>query len=325
MLKLTYEIRHGIETVILSNDLVRAVILAGKGADLLEFVWKPLQINCLYRSDEPMNVYDNFKLSEKRLLNHSDHLLGGWVDALPHRGSYKNTEIGQDNGGIAATLPWNYEVVKNEKDVISIRLWVDLPVFPMHVEKVYTLYEASSSLFIDETVTNQGDAPMSFTWTQHALFNFLSDATTLEVDSDTVFKAWEHMADPGRPLEAYETNAQEAKLSQGSFDLRHPLKSDRSEFVVYNHLKKGEAALIDNDLQLAVRLNWDILQFPYLRSLYQGSLIGLEPGNDMFSGFEHSLKYGTYKILQSNEQIETSFVLSYIDLHTELSTKGEVK
>jgi galactose mutarotase-like enzyme len=316
MLQLTTEWRHGIETVILSNDLVSAVILAGKGADLLEFIWKPLHINCLYRSDEPMEVYDHLKLSETRLLNHSDHLLGGWVDALPHRGSYKDVELSQDNGGIAATLPWHYEVVKNDKKVISIRLWVDLPVFPMHLEKTFTLYDNSSSLYIDETVTNQGDAPMSFTWTQHALFNFLSDATTLEVDSDIVFKAWEHMADPGGPLEAYETNMREAELSQGMYDLRHPIKSDRSEFVVFNHLGKGEAALMDKDLQLAVRLNWDIVQFPYLRSLYQGSIIGLEPGNDMFSGFEHSLKYGTYKILQANEQTETSFILSFIDLHT---------
>lgn len=316
MLQLTTEWRHGIETVILGNDLVSAVILAGKGADLLEFTWKPLHINCLYRSAEPMEVYDHLKLSETRLLNHSEHLLGGWVDALPHRGSYKDVELGQDNGGIAATLPWHYEVVKNEKEVIRIRLWVDLPVFPMHLEKNFTLYDNSSSLYIDETVTNQGDAPMSFTWTQHALFNFLSDATTLEVDSDIVFKAWEHMADPGRPLEEYETNTREAKLSLGSFDLRHPLGSDQSEFVVFNHLKKGEASLVDNDLQLAVCLNWDLLQFPYLRSLYQGRIIGLEPGNDMFSGFEHSKKYGTYKILQANEQTETSFVLSFIDLHT---------
>jgi len=297
MVNLTYENRHGIETVILSNDFVKAVILAGKGGDLLEFTWKPLKYNCLFRSDVPMDDFDHLNLHEKRLLHHSDHLLGGWVDALPHRGIYQNIELGQDNGGIAATLPWHCETEKNEKEVIRVRLWVDLPVFPMHVEKTFTLYEDSSSLFIEESVTNRGETEMSFTWTQHAIFDYPEDAV-LEIDSDLAFKAWDHMASPGQPLEAYEADMKKAVLSN-------------SEFVVYNHLKKGEASLTNQENQLEVRLNWDINQFPYLRSLYQDGLIGLEPGNDLFSGFKHSLQYHTYTVLKVKEKIETSFVLSY--------------
>ena len=323
------ETRCGIETIIIENALIRAVILAGKGADLLEFIWKPLNINCLYRSDVPMEVYKNLDLKNKRLKNHSDYTLGGWSDVLPHRGEYENIVLEQDNGGIAATIPYKCEILSDTKDFVSIKLSAELPVFPMLVEKIFQISESEpTKLFISENVKNIGNDKMNFTWTQHALFggDFIdadNENTEIITTSNRVFKAWEHMENPNNPLEKFEDEIHNVNLRQGTFDLRKPLPRGCSEyeFVVYNHLQKGEAILLNKKNNLQVKMNWDLNEFPYLRALYQNTgrenVVGLEPSNDLFSGWEHSKNHKTFTTLNKNESICTNFQLEYLEWESE--------
>ena len=41
---------RGLKTVVLENELLRIVILADKGADIYQFVYKPLDVDFLWRS-----------------------------------------------------------------------------------------------------------------------------------------------------------------------------------------------------------------------------------------------------------------------------------
>ena len=317
-------IEHGtiytLQTVALENEHLRAVVLVGKGADLLDFIWKPQNVNALYRSDTPFEAYRDADLSKERLRCHSDRSLGGWMDALPHRGLYKGIELTQETGGLAATVPWSCEVVRDAPDEASVRCSVDLPIFPMHVEKTFTLREGSTVLTVGERVTFNGDEDVRFTWTQHALFGggFVDESTVVDVPSDRLFKAWAHMADPGKPVPGCEDPVSAVALGRGVFDFRRPLPPDYagSEFVVFNHLTDGAAALRSKSRNLTLRFGWELSRFPFLRSLYLsngGCVVGLEPGDDLFSGFEHSLRYGTCTTMHSGETIATSFTLGFFE------------
>ena len=313
----------GLETVALENDLVRALIIAGKGADLLEYVWKPTGANCFHRSNIPFEAYSSRDLKKERLASHTEMGLGGWMTVLPHRARYKDIELTQETGGIGATVPWEYIVVENSDVTVSVKFCTDLPVIPMRIEKVFTLADGSASLTIDETVNFHGDEPVEFTWTEHAMFggDFVDEDTVVCLPSERAFDAWAHMAAPDKPLDSFINPASAFPLKGGAknstlFDLRRPLPTsyNGSEFIVFDKLKEGRAGLHNAKSGLSISLSWDKALFPYMRSLYQSGdsiIIGLEPGDDMFSGFEHSLKRGTYTKLLPGENITTSFCLAY--------------
>jgi hypothetical protein len=326
------EMYQGLERIIIENSRVVATLLPGKGADLLAFIWKATNTNCLYRSDTPIESLAKLDLQKQRLRNHSDYSLGGWMEALPHRGSYQGFVLEQDNGGIAATLPWEYMILKVSKDEAAVKVWVDLPIFPLRIEKIYKLTEREPEvLAIAETVVNIGSEQMDFTWTQHALFGgeFLDGDVKVAVPSNSVFKAWEHIDCPGKALSAYEEAVAAVHLRQGCFDLRRALPKGCGdyEFVVYNSLEAGCAALINEQMGLAVELHFELEHFPYLRALYQhteaGNVIGMEPSDDLFSGWEYSKKHGTYTSLAKGECINTKFSLAYREIIKEDGRKKD--
>lgn len=301
----------GLDAVRLENDRVSALVLPGKGCDLLEFVWKPGRVNCFYKSDTPDDSFRGLDLKANRLRSHSDRSLGGWMDALPHRGRYKDMELTQETGGIAATLPWEYKISGDE-----LNCQVLLPEFPLLVEKTFTLLE--NRLLIREHVTNRGDEPMAFTWTQHALFggDLVDDATRVTVPAACAFDAWAHMADPDRGVEPHCYPIKEARLKHGVADLTRPLPPDypSNEFVVFRGLAEGWAALTNTASHLSITIRWDLGRFPYLRALFQTEgkyIIGLEPGDDSFSDFEYSQRYGTFTAMEPGEIIDTCFSLEY--------------
>jgi hypothetical protein len=315
------EIQFGLEVVTLENEFVRAVVLAGKGADLLEFVWKPLEIDCLLKTDVTLVGFKGMDLHKKRLGSHRDHSLGGWMDVLPHLGEYKDVVISESNGGVATTLPWDCEIIQGN-DSASVRCTVELPLLPLTVDKTFTIRRGGAALEIGERLTMGGDAPARFTWVQHAMFsgNFVNESTIVHLPTDKVFNAWEHMRNPGggEPCDfVYPVDAVYFSRRGRPFDLRRPLPQsyDGWEFVVFPELREGRVSLSNPEANLAVELTWDLKRFPYLRSLYHsgrhGVTVGLEPGDDFFAGFDHSLKYGTYTTMKPGEVSDTWVKLEY--------------
>ncbi len=308
----------GLSTVTLENELIRALIIAGKGAELLELEWKPLGVNCLYRSDVPFEAYSGRNLAENRLKSHTEMSLGGWMTVLPHRAKYKGIELEQGNGGIAATVPWEYAIALKEEKAVSVRFFVNLPLIPMRAEKTFTLRDSSGELIIDESVTFNGDGPILFTWTEHAVFggNFVDENTVISPPSGKAFDAWAHMEAPENELSYFEHSIEAFPFKSGPYTLSCPLPKNYGgmEFVVFRNLSDGRASLYNPKIGLSLTLAWDKHRFPYMRSLYRSDgacVVGLEPGDDMFSGFEHSLKHETYTKMHPGEKISTSFSLKY--------------
>jgi len=320
--KLAIENKYGIDIAHLENELIKVTILIGKGTDILEMIWKPLGIDCLNKSGRTLEQFKDIDLRTNRLKNHGDMSLGGWMDAVPHRGVCNGIELTQDNGGISATLPWAYEVMTDSEFVVKLRCFVDLPMVLMHLEKTFTIRKGSPSLFIEESIINNSKFEAQFTWTQHALFSgdFVDENVSVIVPTKTVFQpnmyAKNHEM-TGTDLTLYEEPVNRVTCNSGKvYDFNKPLPKDAmdSVFVTFNHLKKGEVEMYNKKLDLSVCLNWDLNVFPYLRSLYKSdgsTIVGLEPGNDLFSDFNFSLKHGTFMTMKPGEAIETWMELKF--------------
>src|SRR5438105_3474891 len=99
---------RGLRTVVIENEMLRAVVLAGKGADVYSLVHKPTDTELLFRS--PWGVRDpSLYVPATDAGSWIDFYEGGWQTVFPAGGnqidSYRNAELGQH--GEASLMPWD--------------------------------------------------------------------------------------------------------------------------------------------------------------------------------------------------------------------------
>lgn len=183
-LAITDEFRfRGIDTVILENEVLQAVILPGKGGDILELRDKRADVNLLFEAPH------NWQLPESGFLQAMDtetawmdYYPGGWQDCLPLAGnnpSVHGAEYGMH--GEAALLPWEYEIVRENRRV-KVHLTRDLVRFPFHVERSLSIEQGESTLRVEETVTNEGQVKLPLVWLQHIAFGKPLLSADAEID-----------------------------------------------------------------------------------------------------------------------------------------------
>ncbi|WP_274650255.1 DUF4432 family protein [Paenibacillus humicola] len=307
----------GLDRLVLENGLLQISILAGKGADIYELIYKPLQMDVLLKTGPGLDGFRGRDLAERRLRMYSEIYVGGWQDCLPHRARYGGIEITQDNGGIAATLPWAYEVTSNTEDTVSVRCFVQLPEVPLDVEKTFTLQKGESTLHITQRIRNRGDAAASFTWTQHPAFGgtFLDETVDVEVPEGCIaFHPRQYAAAQGSDPAAFEEPIDRITLHGGApRDIRKVLPRTASDqlFLVLKNAGEPWARLVNRRKGLGVQLRWQLDAFPYIR--YWSSIgpgiytVAVEPSNDAFASLDDSLAHGTYLELQPGGQFETRY------------------
>ncbi len=173
----------GLRTVILENAFLRIVVLADKGSDIVEFRYKPvdmeflLHLPCGLRSPQA----GAGGLSDQAFI---DTYSGGWNEIFPNGGlpsSYKGAQFGQH--GEVSVMPWKYSVIKNSPEQVSLKLWVRPHRTPFFLEKTLTLREGNAVLTIDEQLTNEAGEEMHCMWGQHIAFGnpFLLEGANISV------------------------------------------------------------------------------------------------------------------------------------------------
>ena len=127
----------GLRTVVLENQKLRVTVLVDKGTDIVEFLYKPLDIDFMWRSPMPLHNPQHFVPSSSS--SHGsfyDHYEGGWQEIVPSFGppsSYKGAEYGLH--GESCLLPWDFRVVADRPDCVSVDFWVRLYRSPFYIEK----------------------------------------------------------------------------------------------------------------------------------------------------------------------------------------------
>ena len=301
---------HGIELLVLENEVIAATILSGKGADLYALQYKPLKIDPFLKTKGGLSLFKGRDLRSNRLSWYSELFAGGWMDVLPHRARCGTTEITQERSGIAATLPWRYEILEESQDRASVSFAVELPLVPLAVEKVASVAGGSPAVRFQERVRNIGDAPVSFTWTQHPTFGppFLDEGVEVDLPPCIAFHPREYAMDRSGGIQAFEEPIDKVTVGDDrTRDLRllRPKRENEELFVALTGLDRHTVSLANPALDLAVTLAWDADAFPYLRYWYRNRsgiyTLGLEPSNDCFANLDDSLRHGSYVELGPGE------------------------
>ncbi|MEM7129599.1 MAG: DUF4432 family protein [Chloroflexota bacterium] len=179
----------GMRTLILENDQIRIVIVVDKGTDIVEFRYKPLDLDPLLflpggirnpKQDSPSAYTDE---------PFHDYYSGGWNDILPSGGapsSYKGAIFGQH--GEISLIPWETALLEDTPQRVSVRCWTRSVRTPFFVEKTYTLEVGRATLQIEESVTNEAGEPMPLTWVQHVAFGrpFLDEGAVIDVPAKRI-------------------------------------------------------------------------------------------------------------------------------------------
>lgn len=174
----------GLRTLILENDQVRITVLLDKGTDVVEFRYKPLDLDpLLFLPGGIYNPKDDTPSAPTNEPFH-DYYSGGWNDIVPSAGapsSYKGAVFGQH--GEVSLIPWEHALLEDEPQRVSVRCWTRAVRTPFFLDKTYTLEAGRTTLQIEESVTNEAGEAMPLTWVQHVAFGrpFLNEGAVIDV------------------------------------------------------------------------------------------------------------------------------------------------
>ncbi|HXN21724.1 MAG TPA: DUF4432 family protein [Candidatus Dormibacteraeota bacterium] len=306
----------------LENQFLRIVIAAGKGTDILEFLYKPLDMELLWHSYNGLREFDSYRASSPLSVGHfRDYYAGGWHEILPNGAApseHRGASFGQH--GEATHLPWSYQIEMDEPERVQVRFWVRLVRLPLVVQKTFTLESGSSTLQIHERLHNDAGQPVEALWGHHPTFGwpFLERGCRVylppcaAVVSDSPLEnsrlapsqrcQWPRVADRGgHPLDLSMIPGPEA----GSQD-----------FVRLEDLADGWFAIVNPGRQVGFAFRWDVRLFPVLGfwQVFRGApdypwygmnyLAALEPACDLPSLKEAAAR-GTAIRIEPGRSVET--------------------
>jgi len=175
-----HETTHsGIGAVVLENAKLRVTVLAGKGTDVVELNYKPLDLDFAPVSPGGVRVPrtdqgDAFM----------DHYPGGWQEVLPN-GGVPTTHAGATYGqhGEVSLVPWDHAIERDEPEGVTVAFEIALRTVPLRLTKRLSLDRDTPALHISETLINESDVEVDAMWGHHIAFGppFLSDDTTVDL------------------------------------------------------------------------------------------------------------------------------------------------
>jgi hypothetical protein len=159
---------RGFKAVILENRWLRILILPEKGSDIIEFLYKPLDLDLLWRA--PTGFWQTeYPYAGDLTIRNSfiDYYPGGWQEIMPNGGPgciYKGAKF--DEHGETPLLPWIYQVIEDNDHCVTLRLSTRTLRIPLYIEKEISIGK-EPALFLTETVTNIGAEPLAVMWGHH--------------------------------------------------------------------------------------------------------------------------------------------------------------
>jgi len=316
---------RGYAMVSLENRFLRIVIAAGKGTDIVEFLYKPLDVDFMWRSYAGLRAGHNF---HPTIANPNgsfiDFYTGGWQEMLPNAGAnctYKGAALGVH--GEVCLLPWSYHIVTNSPDKVVVTFYVRAIRTPFYVEKTFWINEEDPTLHIEELVRNEADEPMDFMWGHHLAFGwpFIDESCRIFLPSCRVRTPEDYTA-PNSRLERGQDN--EWPLVRGrngeSVNLsRIPPPEVRSHDMAYMHdMQDGWYALVSGSRGAGFGLYWEKGTFPFLWfwQLYRGGMgypwfgtsytAALEPVSSYPQTLTEAIKANSQLVLAGGEERRTS-------------------
>jgi len=262
---------RGWHLLVLENRNLRVALLPEKGSDIIEFRYKPLDLNIMWESPLGLRAKEWFvpTNSQGKEGNFMDYYQGGWQEIFPNTGpatDYKGTTIGQH--GEVALSPWTLQILEETERRVSVKLEVKTYRTPFSLKKVLSIEGDEPSLYMEETVTNLAGERVEFSWGHHPAIGapFLSEKCLVNLPGTPQVEVF---SGDGRSL----TNLLPGKGTwpvvkgkNGEIDLRKvPSFQDKvSTFILITSLLEGKYEITNPEKRLSFRMEWETKVFSHL-------------------------------------------------------------
>ena len=284
---------YGYEIVILENELLRVVVNVGRGAMIPEFLYKPRDLDVLFKNPNGLRHHASFTPGSHQTFPVMDHHPTGWYECFPS-GSTPVKQKGAELGfhGEIWGVPFALDAVREDADVCSVTMSAFTLQTPWKLTKTFNLKKNDPTLYIKETALNQGEQELDVHWGQHPMFGapFLDEHCYIETSGTGFFDNREApMARLRWPL-----SREGVDLSKVRAQNTHSGK-----MLFLTDFAEGKYRLVSPTWNLAFEMSWDAAKFPYCW-LYENAgqldapwwgrayILALEP----FTGLPKALEEG---------------------------------
>lgn len=311
---------QGIAQINLENELLHIGVLAGKGSDIVEFLYKPMDLDFMWHSCQGIkNPQEFVTTKDSKHGKFLDLYEGGWQELFPNYGgdsSYMNAELGIH--GEVCIAPWEVQIEKDTEEEVTVKFSIRTVKTPFFLEKWMTLKTDDPTLYIRERVTNEGAVPLEFMWGHHPALGapFLDENCEILLNGDcrvhtlagNTLPAYSQM---GWPV-AEDTKGEPIDLSR----VRPPEAQKYIEYGILGILDH-RYCVWNHRLNIGFGMNWDDRVFPYLwvwepncgamgYPWYgRNYTLGMEPWSHLSENLEEVVKEGTGILIKPGESILT--------------------
>jgi hypothetical protein len=315
-------------TIILENQMLRVTVLADKGSDIIEFRYKPQDLDFLHFAPGGIRNPTSQIPSAPSSSPYLDFFSGGWNEILPNGGppaTYKGADYGQH--GEISLIPWEYAILKDSPERVSVRLWVRPIRTPFFLEKTLSLEPGRAVLRIEEQLTNESGEPLHLMWGHHIAFGrpFLEDGAVIDAPACR-FIVHEQMPgyeprrfQPGATGDWPQVRAPDGTMVDASQVPAYGA-AQAQEMAYLTDLTDGWYAITNPTRQIGFGLHFDPSLFRYvwywqeLGDIAKGypwwgrtHTVALEPWTSYpTNGLPEAIENGTALVLEPGEQIQTS-------------------
>lgn len=318
-------VHRGQRCISLENARVRWVVAADKGADIVECLYKPLDVECLWKSRLGLRDDRHLRASSPLPGGHfREHFPGGWYTMLPN-GPQPCSHRGADFGhhGEATLLPWDYRITRDDPDEVEVVLHARLVRIPLRIERTMTLAADGGTLRIAERVTNESGQQVEMLWGHHPTFGWplLAPGTRIHLPTGVVASTADAVPAGSRLAAGVSgpwPQLPAASSADAVVDLSTlpPVGVPSHDFVRLDGFSSGWFALHNPENGVGFSLRWDVSTFPMagLWMVWGGGpdhpwygmpyLLAIEPASDLPS-LDESVRLGTAIVLAGGESRET--------------------
>lgn len=321
-------IYKGFKTLILENEKLRISILIDKGTDIIEFLYKPKDIDFMWHS--PIEVDASYKIPVTKSLESGafyDMYIGGWHEMLPNIDlptNYKGAGLGLH--GELTFLPWKYEIVVDNPYEVKIKFFVRMKRSPFFIVKYITIKSNSTVLEFEEIIKNEGDEEFKFMWGHHPVIGkpFLEENCVIDLPKNVLGHTHEvddFAKNSILPLDSEFKWPFIIGRNKNKIDLSKVMSPEtKTAFCIYiKNLKEGWYGITNLAKGIGFGMKWDVSIFKYIWiwAAYRGFHsfpfycrtynIAIELWSAVPGNLDEVLKLGRELTLLPQEELETKY------------------
>jgi hypothetical protein len=250
----------GLPALVLENEVLRVGVLAGKGSDVFELLYKPRDVDVVWLTAGGFTA---------RMDDFVDGYGGGWQEILPNGGApstYAGVSYSQHDE--VSLLPWEYALVEDGEERVVARLTVTCAKTPLRIVKHLGLTRRKPRLDVDETLTNESGVAVRCMWGHHIALGppFLGPGARIRLpDGVEGIPHATALNDSGRRVGADRFRWPQAPAADGGdVDLSVlPPRGTPSDIVYLTGFPDRAWYEVGGD-ELRFRVEWDATVMPYL-------------------------------------------------------------